>query len=266
MCAKRDSRIRTVHIENGGVSNARNVGLDTANGEYIMFLDCDDYISADTVEKLYSIFDNETDMVQCSYKIVDDAGSALSIYPTKNEVYEGTVSILSAFFDIQILQSSCAKLYRAELLKDIRFNTKFAVGEDDYFSFCVCNKARKVKTIDEPLYNYYENQDSVMRERISEKHFQILEILDIELEKSRYNKALYEHCAVKDINISNILLYRIFRDETMLDRFYELKDRISAHKSVVFFSKRFSLRERCVYALLIYAPWLYLRLKKGKLK
>lgn len=261
--AAEDGRIRVFHIENGGVSRARNFGLDKASGEFVMFVDCDDYIDEDTVRRLYLLFADDVDMTQCTYKIVDDSGNSSSFYSIKDGTYEGRESILTAFFDIQILQSCWAKLYRSSLLEGLRFDSRYAVGEDDYFSFCVCKRAKKIKTVNEPYYCYYENQGSVMRAALAEKHFQIFDILDIQLSECKGEQKLYTRCAVKDVQISNMHIYRIFSDGAMYDKFEKLKNRISMHKKIIFSSKEFSVREKLVFALLIYAPRLYFRLKKG---
>lgn len=263
LIAESDSRVRVFHKENSGVSRARNFGLDCASGEFVMFVDCDDYIEPDTVRRLYSLFDDGVDMTQCTYKIVDDAGNASSVYSIREGVYEGRESILCAFFDIQILQSCWAKLYRASHLDGVRFDGRYAVGEDDYFSFCVCKRAKKIRTVNEPLYCYYENQGSVMRAPLAEKHFQIFDILDAQLSECKNEEKLYIRCAVKDVQISNMHIYRIFSDGAMYDKFEKLKNRIAAHKKIIFSSKEFSVREKLVFALLIYAPKLYFRLKKG---
>ena len=264
--AEKDERIRPFHIENGGVSRARNFGIEHSEGEYIMFVDCDDYIEPDTVERLLSLFEDDVDMTQCTYKIVDEADKCVSVYGIKQGTYEGRESILSAFFDIQILQSCWAKLYRASLLDGVRFEPRYAVGEDDLFSFCVCKRAKKIITVNEPCYCYYENQASVMRAALAEKHFQIFDILDRQLFECKDEKSLYTRCAIKDINISNMHIYRIFADGAMYDKYEKLKDRIRAHKRIAFSSNEFSLRQKLVFALLIYAPKLYFRLKKGSEK
>ncbi len=262
--SKIDQRVKAVHIQNGGVSNARNVGIDAANGKYIMFLDCDDWMAEDTVKLLYESMDSECDMTQCSYKTVDEHGNCIGVWDVKDAVYENEDDILCAFFDIQILQCCWAKLYRAELLSDIRFDKRFAVGEDDYFSYRVCQRAKKVKTVSLPLINYYENQSSVMHSKLAPKHFQIFDVLDIQLSENKDNDRVYRRCAVKDIKISNMHLWRMFSENEMLSMFERLKNRISAHKKIIMSCSDLSLREKGVFMFLIYMPKLYYKLKKGK--
>ena len=68
--AEKDNRIKVIHKENGGVSSARNAGIDAASGEYIGFVDGDDWIDTDMYDFLMSHFDDDTDIVRCSYRKV----------------------------------------------------------------------------------------------------------------------------------------------------------------------------------------------------
>ncbi len=264
MYARSDNRIKAVHIQNGGVSNARNIGIDMASGNYLMFLDCDDWIDNDALECLYNSMDEACDMAQCSYRSVDEHENTLGLWDVKDALYEERDAILCAFFDIQILQCCWAKLYRKELLCDIRFERGYAVGEDDLFSYCVCKKAKKIRTISKPLFNYYENQSSVMHSKLAAKHFQIFDVLDIQLKENKDNEKVYRRCAVKDIKITNMHLWRMFSKSEMLSEFNRLKDRIAAHKKIIMSSSDFSFREKCVFMFLISMPKLYYKLKKGK--
>lgn len=65
--AKIDNRVKVIHKENGGLSSARNSGIDVATGDYIMFVDSDDYIELDTCQRLYELIDEATDIVSLAF-------------------------------------------------------------------------------------------------------------------------------------------------------------------------------------------------------
>ena len=86
--AAADKRIKTVHKENGGLSSARNAGLDVATGEYVFFVDSDDYISENAIERLYeALIKEKADIAICDWVAVDENGNKVvkKISPLKNE-------------------------------------------------------------------------------------------------------------------------------------------------------------------------------------
>ena len=93
---EKDSRVRTIHKPNGGVSSARNKGLDEANGDWIGFVDGDDYVAADAVEKLVTAMEaNKADWVNCQYHRVDEGGKALEEYNNKDTNFQSTLEDFS---------------------------------------------------------------------------------------------------------------------------------------------------------------------------
>ena len=131
--AKKDSRVKVIHKENGGLSDARNTGIEAANGKYICFIDSDDYISPIFIETLYNLCkENNTKISQCSFNIVydnngksEEAEQEVNIYTSEemvknlyNEKYVETVIV-------------CDKLYDITLFKNIKF-PKGKINEDQY--------------------------------------------------------------------------------------------------------------------------------------
>lgn len=96
----RDARIKVIHQENQGLSTARNKGLDTATGEYIAFVDSDDYIAADVLEQLYqSAVSSDATCVICGYNCVDSNGSILSTYSVHSvQQYSGVESLRRHYY------------------------------------------------------------------------------------------------------------------------------------------------------------------------
>lgn len=183
----KDSRIKVVHKENGGLGFARNSGLDVATGKYVTFVDSDDWIEKDHIENLHRVIcENSADVVIGAHTSVDTSGNkTLQHLLLKEGVYEGdriTDEIVLPLIgpdvdfpnDIQITSSSCMNLYSMEHIKNcnLRFiSEKYAVAEDLYFNIDFFSTCKKIVSFDETGYCYFENNASISR-KYSPKRFE----------------------------------------------------------------------------------------------
>ena len=162
--AKKDKRIKVIHKKNGGVSSARNVGLENSNGEWISFVYSDDWLDKEFVSKmLETALREKTKYICCSYK---------RVYNEKSEVInnDGTIinynneEYLEKLLNVQNGYGFChMKLIEKNVIKDIRFNEELVVGEDALFNVELCNNIKKATILNMALYNYFFNSDSVVR-------------------------------------------------------------------------------------------------------
>lgn len=159
--ATTDKRIKVIHKENGGLSSARNAGLDNATGEYVGFVDSDDYIANDMYEKLLDGFycmDRNIGIV--SGQILKNVNGFISSYARRWEHENYHLIEPHSFAEKMILTESnftCwSKLYRKELLKNIRFK-EGRNNEDSYFIFELSKEVIKkgLYTLEIPHYVYY---------------------------------------------------------------------------------------------------------------
>lgn len=153
--AAKDSRVRVFHKTNGGVSSARNMGLDNARGEWITFIDSDDYVHPDYLRSLYERVD--VDLIVGSFQLVGSDENWIGIL--ENVEYDRDVLRLkleTAAFPPNY-HGILGKLYRARIIKDnnIRFDTKIYLSEDWLFTLNYFIYIESVCTIDKPYY-YYE--------------------------------------------------------------------------------------------------------------
>ena len=122
---KKDNRIKVIHKENGGLSDARNVGLDIASGKYIAFVDSDDIIHPRMYEILFECINkSNSDIVQCKFKkfkSLDEVKDDLDDYNGSFEKYDNKTAIMDMIDNNNINVNSWNKLYKSELFETLRF-------------------------------------------------------------------------------------------------------------------------------------------------
>lgn len=197
--AARDNRIRVIHKENGGLSDARNKGLDKASGNYFMFVDSDDYIEPDMIECLFeSILNENADISVCNYRYVFDEDEK------KNFSTENKAEVLTGreiFYNRKNERNygfwtvAWNKLYKSETFKNLRF--RFGkYHEDEFWANDIYRLDIKVASISDSLYNYRQRGGSIMGNQNIHKCFDIIEAfrerINIYLEEEKYSYQAYK--------------------------------------------------------------------------
>lgn len=162
---ERDCRFQVIHQSNQGLSAARNIGLDIAKGDFVTFVDSDDWISTDYLSELYSLAKStQADIAIANHQLT-------TIFPAKGKRIKRTIKIYNqqgALFELIAKQNqpfviSCGKLYRKELFNEIRF----PIGkyhEDEYTSHHLINAASKISYSNKVLYFYYQRPGSITKQ------------------------------------------------------------------------------------------------------
>lgn len=173
--AAKDNRIIVIDKENGGVSSARNAGLDRATGEYVAFVDSDDYVDACYIERLYGVAcDTEADIVECGASIVDEKGGEPHFLMSLVNVDCDNQHINEAFYRRNGLNDYLwCKLFKRELFENLRFSS-LKCSEDFEILCYVLQKVNKIVGIEAALYYYVRNENSVGNERFSKKKMDVL--------------------------------------------------------------------------------------------
>lgn len=159
--AKRDSRVRVFHKENGGVSSARNVGLQNMKGEYSIHCDSDDWIEKDMFEGLIqTALSSKADMIICNY-FHDNNNQKIS-YPQK-PLSCNSLDIIRDILEGRLHGSTCNKLIRNELIIQhaISFNEQVNYCEDVLFIVQVLLKSKEITYLDKTYYHYCFNDQSI---------------------------------------------------------------------------------------------------------
>ena len=174
--AEKDPRILVIHKENGGLSDARNAGLDVASGEYIAFVDSDDWIAPDMYERLYQrLTEDHSDMAACGVEMVWEAGTGSRMLTRPgSRVLEREEAMRAIIEESWLKQPVWYKLYKTALVRDI----PFPIGkchEDVFWSYQAVGAANRVSVFDSPCYFYRQRSNSIMGVGYSLKRLDALE-------------------------------------------------------------------------------------------
>ena len=235
--AQKDDRIRVIHKPNGGLSDARNAGLDIAAGKYVYFLDSDDTIATDLLETVVPIMEQGADLVTFTLQGYYDDGTVQP--PCKREC--GTWLLHTPeerleFFHRTLLQTkigweACLRMFSREKIEEygLRFaDNRKIFAEDLYFSLCYCAHAEHIVSIDACLYNYRLRSDSIMGVQNTRNNLpRILALADSVLEY--YNR--FEDCALLRREFDRIW-YQIFMNQFVY-QILNVEDPVSFRGAVI---------------------------------
>ena len=197
---QKDSRIHVIHKPNGGVSSARNRGLEVAKGENVMFVDADDYLKPDLCDKLLAKIE-EADLIIGGYEQVTKAGSIMCcIQDSVIDLRENLDEYFEEVFEKNAFNSPFAKLYKKEILRKQKFQEDIALGEDFLFNLEYMRKCYKVAVVNTAGYIY-----NCLNENSATKKFRESDFSSIVLHYNAMRKFLQE---VSRKNIDNSVVER----------------------------------------------------------
>ena len=161
---QKDARIRVIHKENGGLSDARNAGMKKATGEWTLFVDSDDWIDQEAIAKLYQFaIENHCDIVQGNvYYVYADhlLYRQASRKEQKNNVLSCQGAMRELLINDRVKNFAWGKLYKTDIIKDL----DFPVGkyfEDCFWQHLAIDRAERYGIVDEPLFYYRQRKDSI---------------------------------------------------------------------------------------------------------
>lgn len=168
--AAKDNRIKVIHKQNGGLSDARNTGYQMATGEYIAFVDGDDVIALDLYKILYekSILHN-ADIVECSFvKFSDEKDLKNFVLESSEEIELEAEKALELLLKEKLKQVVWNKIYKKRIINNFPFK-KGKIHEDEFWTYRIFARAKKIVKINTPLYFYRQQNNSIMAEKYSIK-------------------------------------------------------------------------------------------------
>lgn len=178
--SKADSRIMVIHQANGGLSAARNTGINNASGDMIGFLDSDDYVDANAYNMMLNrMLLESSDMVVCSYDYVDENGKSLA---RKSPINTDLIVDTYDYFKLLTEENggyyitAWNKLYRRSLFEDIRFPVG-KVHEDNFIVHLIVSKCKKISIITNSLFYYTQRSNNISSGSKVVKRFDNIEAL-----------------------------------------------------------------------------------------
>jgi len=173
--AKVDNRIKVIHKKNGGPSDARNTGIVSSSGEYITFVDSDDYILPEMIHTLLSLcLKYSVKLSMCEQIRCTEDGDIPANIPSEIEstLYHG-IDIQEFLFKNDIFYiSPCSKLYHKSIFEEIRYPSGIHLGEDRYIACKIYHAAQHIVKTTKKEYIYRINSNSIMHETFSIKQIQ----------------------------------------------------------------------------------------------
>ncbi len=262
---KKDSRIKVVHKENGGLSDARNAGLAVATGALVSFIDSDDWIEPDFLQTLYdALITQDAQIAECAIHLVDEEGNILrDRSPAASETIDKMEALRRLILEEGVFQTVWNKLYRREVIDGIRFE-KGKYNEDDFWTYQIFDRIERLSLVDKPLYNYLQRGGSIMGVGYNLRR---LDGLEARLRRMEYLQK-YEDLA--DLTCQQLMLDYLWHLQSVL-RNLKGEERRKAACVILFLKKRIpklpnsrltlNTKYRLWYRLFATAPVLTARLR-----
>ena len=243
--AAEDSRVKVFHKENGGVSSARNLGLDNARGEWVTFVDSDDWVNDSYIQNLYSSVCDEVDLVVSSAILVNHSSPYKYSY-RKTKISQNNFEELFNSFDLDKRTSPWGKLYATQVIKDnnLRFIQGMHIGEDAQFLYRYLVSCRDVIISNHMDYFYCYDTEGSLTKKINPVESEQVALIEMNkaidlliekrlitgelaLKKLQRLKGYYIHRCItsvyhyrppykeriKRLKLVNIMTYKVFVDE-----------------------------------------------------
>lgn len=165
--SKTDSRIKTIHQQNSGVSSARNTGINYATGEWIVFVDSDDWIESNYLLDFF-IDDLHVDSLVIQGMVLDDGKTLLPISFPEKDIYGTGFSLDIKQYRILYYGGPCCKLYRKSIIDNngIRFPLDYSFGEDTVFFYQYLSYVRKIHLVNKANYHYMQHEEGSLTKTV----------------------------------------------------------------------------------------------------
>lgn len=199
--AKKDNRIKVIHKENGGLSDARNVAVEIAKGDYITFIDSDDFIECDYLRILYNlIMETNAEIASCCPNVFWEGETvARSGEEVHNSVLEPEEAFSNMLYEDKLTNSAWGKIYSRQLFTNVRY-PKGKLYEDMYVTYKLIMKSNRIVCTNLKLYNYLIRKNSIIG---------TIDI-DHQLDMLEGAREMYSYIEKNIPNILDAAIYKIF--------------------------------------------------------
>lgn len=259
--AEKDSRIKVVHKENGGLSSARNAGLDVVTGEYFGFIDSDDWIEKDFFEFLIAnALKENADISRCGLYLDyedDDSCHDQEVQYETPVVMDNKGYINSIIGGGYVQGICCNKIYRTAAIGDKRFCTEDGVSEDIMFNNRISKNIKCAVFYDVPKYHYFRRKNSITISDFGYGSFSIIRAMNSFLAEYSYDEELFDTAVNGYATAAFTVLSGVITNRKCLDRYDELRNGLLGFKKQILFEKRYPFKYKFKLMLLWFSPKLY---------
>lgn len=254
-CAKKDSRIKVYHKENGGLSDARNYGIDRMQGKYVTFIDSDDYVDSGYFEYLYGLITQEEDIqiAICGKKSVREDENASPDPETFHEIITGERAVQKMLCGHGSGHSAWGKLYSADLWKTVRY-PKGKIYEDYATTYRVMALVDKAAWGNAAMYFYVQHIESIMHQKCSRRSLSLVDIADEETEFIvKKWPALKQEALARKVTSELKCLQNILnaKNEEFDDYKQKIVEDVRRHKGELLASKKVALKTKIKIIVLL---------------
>lgn len=256
--ARRDSRVKVIHKENGGLSSARNAGLDCACGDYAAFVDSDDWIDCDALERMLDCaYKNNADIVAAGFYFDNDGGTQ-TVQITNEKRFEKEETVLSLLID-DIRPEVCGKLYSRRVIGDFRFDESMKYAEDLPFNFNVMLGSASFFSMDTPCYHYLQNsENSITSAYITDARAESWRMFGPIFQKCKGNSRLEEACIYRFTTYTFAVLSRVMAVKAFRKKYFDLiADELILHKDAVLKNALVSSKHKAALKILSFSKFLF---------
>lgn len=236
--AQKDSRIRVIHKKNGGLSDARNAGIDVHRGAHIFFVDPDDLIHPDTIKDLLDIAIREdADIVECNVQKIEE-GKEMEwdvLDRTDDKIVYDHDRAIESFLDYRSWIVVWNKLYRSDLFDDIRFPVD-RLHEDEFVTPYLVDRCSRYVWVDNKYYVYLQRKNSIMNSGFDLRRLDILVAQKQRLTyfskkyEGRYDDIIKYHFFVSCVNLRLLMKSGFKNSETEKAYIWIYKDIMKSKK------------------------------------
>ena len=261
--AARDSRILVIHQENGGPSAARNAGLERVSGEYVTFVDSDDYIEPDYCEYLLSLaVKHGADIVQCG--ALEEGNGGIRVLGPESDILlpEGLASMEGRNWHAYG-NANWGKLYRRTVVEQARFDTRCCIGEDLHFNFQALQRAGIIVLGSAAKYHYVLTEGSLFRaapsrDRLLNCREMLYRARDEFSHSAALSRLVSDEIYRNDLDIcSKIACFAMDAEKDVLR---VVRAEVRTALPSIILSDRFTQREKLKFALIAWVWPVYCRL------
>ena len=282
--AKKDDRIKVIHKKNAGVSSARNDGIDNATGEYIIFVDSDDWLEDNAIEIMVDkLNEYDYDCVFCNFYMNTKKDKKVRDFLDENYKNDDIYNNIFKIINLPNFNSPWSKLFKAKIIKEnnLYFPKDIPICEDGIFFISYIENIKSIVFVSEPVYNYSVTNASSAMVKYHRDYYKYIKIFTDTLKKVLMSNSVYSTSEndwqkFVSVNIDMLLSHYLFKSPNLKDTAKNIQNVISEFKEEInhfFISGSLTKKEikvlkenRNFLFVLLWRKRNFVRLYKHKLK